>query len=1804
MARLQTTIGSLMVNSVLPEELRDYNAVIDKAAMSKLLRTIAQKYPEKYRDISHRLLQIGKHISFSSGGDSFGLRHLTEAKVATQHKKTLLDGLTRILSDDSLSDDERDKQLVKMTGKIGERMSKDVLEESLQEDNPLARQIRSGSRGNAFGLAALRGSELLFTDHRDRVIPVPIRHSYSQGYSPAEYWAGSYGTRKGLIDLKMCLVGGTLVLMADYSEKPIKKIRVGDWVMGADTCGNMFPVQVTAVYANGHRECFRYRFRKGGCRQDDSIRELGATEDHKVLAQIKDGRPGSTYAHRSVYEPTALPMWRARVQKNPRKNTFSAYPAQGAAGIGRPEPHALLAGLMLGDGCMTPKCHGCYTLSCADDELLQLINQRIGVFNLRFQPMVGSYSAALVEIDKTKRVVIRKNNRNCFAKGHLNPSKRWLRECLGEYYAHEKTLPGAVWGWDDAAIGNLLAGIFLTDGGVETRKNGCSIYIRSTSKQLLLGVQRLLELRLGIWTSSLNFVPVEKCGPNATHDQWRLTINHPLSVSRFAARVPLFGVKARRLQKARLYQSRRADGDQYGFKIIDKQSMGLCETFDLEVACPDHLFVLANGLIVSNSTRDAGFLSKQLSQIVHRAIVTSLDADKDPETLVGLPSRTDDGDNEGALLSAPAGGYPRNTILTPKILADLRHKGIDDILVRSPMVNGPGDGSVYARDVGIREFGRLPNIGENPALTASQALSEPLTQAQICLVRGTLVRMADWSVRPIEQIRPGDWVLGADRHGNTFPVQVLRCFDNGLRNCHQTAFQVGLARQRITLESTLDHKILASLSTYPFSATDTIEGIYPVGQKAGKGRFAGLRPAGFTAAGLREEPFALLMGLGLGDGCYTNSVNGFHLSCFDPMLITDIAPRLSALNLKTTLLAGQRGYYRVSQIDQARTAQDATTGRFNGSYRNPAMQMLVRYGMAGKYAYEKIIPHEAYSWNNASVAELIAGLMVTDGSVYVSEQNKAKGGAVHISFGSTSLRLVEQVKELLEWRFGIYASIPKPSGADKRKHVLYSFVITFRDSLLKFAANIPLYGVKRHTLVACLATWRPRPTASRNRLYRKEQIAIGHQYTHDLEVAHEDHLFVLANGLIVSNSSKHTGGVAGAGGSAAISGFDWINQLVQVPKTFKGGAVHATVDGHVESIDPAPAGGKYISVDGTKHYVGEGFEPVVKPGDNIEAGDMLSEGEPNPAVITEHKGVGEGRRYFLDAFRKAYANARIGGHRRNIELLAKGLINHVRLTDELDDLAPDDVVPYDVVEKKYRPRDGYDSLPTARAVGKYLERPYLHYSIGTKIRPSVVKQLKKFGVENIDVHADPPPFEPEMIRGMANLQHDPDWLTRMFGSGLKGSVLEGAQRGAISDPMGTSFVPALATGQIGKGKVRTPRDYTPAELAAPKTAAELMPEQNDGQGFSMAGIMPMLLPLLEKMGPLGQMLFMAMMNPSAAQDMLFSGNPATPTEPLTPDTTQPAAPVQPPAPAQPAAQPVAQPAPVQPQPAPAQPQPVQPRQPINEQSDAPQSPAEQSVAPVPPPTVPPPKPGFTDYILPVTAAVAPSAAASTGMGLLGQAAAKRIGGTASLWATPINGALELVDGVGLLPEMLGGKRETGFGWSDHKKFMNDVTPDNTILGFKDPTNGLLSYAGAAINANMKPIRSLINLPGEAYAASKEVGNAVGAARGVQQGQAQLQHVQQQRGTPYSREALQGFYNTAPDDSWYYDNKLQQHMPTQEFLKANPDTDFQARFAQTAPQGWVAPAAPKPMSAPTTAPATQVAAKPKLPEAPKPIGRIG
>ena len=281
---------------------------------------------------------------------------------------------------------------------------------------------------------------------------------------------------------------------------------------------------------------------------------------------------------------------------------------------------------------------------------------------------------------------------------------------------------------------------------------------------------------------------------------------------------------------------------------------------------------------------------------------------------------------------------------------------------------------------------------------------------------------------------------------------------------------------------------------------------------------------------------------------------------------------------------------------------------------------------------------------------------------------------------------------------------------------------------------------------------------------------------------------------------KHSGGVAGGKGEVVYAGFPVVDQLAQVPETFPNAAPLATVDGVVDDIRNAPQGGQHIVINGELHYVPAGRPIYVKAGDNVEAGDQLAGGIINPAEVVRYKGIGEGRRYFAERMTQAFKESDYGVNRRNVEVLARSMIDHVVSdnVDESDAAAPGEVVSYNTMASRYRPRqDAALTGPTA-AVGSYLEQPVLHYTIGTRITRKIAKDMESFGHDRVLAHKQPPPFTPEMLSLREIPQHERDWVAQLGSSYLRAGLLRNVHLGAESNLHGLHPVPAIAKGtEIG-----------------------------------------------------------------------------------------------------------------------------------------------------------------------------------------------------------------------------------------------------------------------------------------------------------------------------------------------------------------------------------------------------------------------
>ena len=298
-------------------------------------------------------------------------------------------------------------------------------------------------------------------------------------------------------------------------------------------------------------------------------------------------------------------------------------------------------------------------------------------------------------------------------------------------------------------------------------------------------------------------------------------------------------------------------------------------------------------------------------------------------------------------------------------------------------------------------------------------------------------------------------------------------------------------------------------------------------------------------------------------------------------------------------------------------------------------------------------------------------------------------------------------------------------------------------------------------------------------------------------------------------SEKHSGGVASSSGKA-VSAFKQIDSLVQVPEVFPNGAAVSEVDGVVSRIEEAPQGGHFVYVGDKQHYVGRNIDVSVKRVDTVEAGDVLSSGVPNPYDIVKHKGIGQGRTYFVDAMRRAMKSNNIANDRRQLEVLGRSLINHVKVTNPegYGSYLPDDIIEYSSIED-HTP-DGATRVPTSKAINKYLAKPILHYSVGTRITPSVARNLEENDEKEIDITDSSPGFEPEAQRVMDIPGHKTDWMAQLAGSNLKKRILSDVHSGtAISDPQGPSFIPGLAKG-VGFGDLSHTQGVDPFKNTSPK----------------------------------------------------------------------------------------------------------------------------------------------------------------------------------------------------------------------------------------------------------------------------------------------------------------------------------------------------------------------------------------------------
>ena len=230
---IDTTVGRVLFNHVLPPELRFVNRVLDKASMQTLVGEIYQLLREEGTPaVVDAIKDIGFEYATRSG-TTIAVSDITVPLVKEKIIARTLDEAETVRRDylrGLLTDQEQKERIIELWQETTAEVATAV-RAAMDPAGNLSTMAISGATKGGFGpISQLAGMRGLMADPAGRIIPLPIRSSFRDGLSTLEYFISTHGARKGLTD--------TALRTADAGYLTRRLVDVAqDVIINADDCG-------------------------------------------------------------------------------------------------------------------------------------------------------------------------------------------------------------------------------------------------------------------------------------------------------------------------------------------------------------------------------------------------------------------------------------------------------------------------------------------------------------------------------------------------------------------------------------------------------------------------------------------------------------------------------------------------------------------------------------------------------------------------------------------------------------------------------------------------------------------------------------------------------------------------------------------------------------------------------------------------------------------------------------------------------------------------------------------------------------------------------------------------------------------------------------------------------------------------------------------------------------------------------------------------------------------------------------------------------------------------------------------------------------------------------------------------------------------------------------------------------------------------------------------------------------------------------------------------------------------------------
>ena len=201
---MQTTLGRLHFNSIMPTDFPYIQASVRKPEMKKIISEVIERYNKAELRI---FLDSMKSVGFTFGAKAGLTVAMNDVKTPPSKNQILekyeaeAEKVEKLYLDDIITETERKQKIIEIwneaTDQVQYAMSAEL---EAEQFNPVDMMVKSGARGNMMQVRQLAGMRGLVANPKGDIIERPIKSNFREGMSVLEYFISTHGARKGLAD--------------------------------------------------------------------------------------------------------------------------------------------------------------------------------------------------------------------------------------------------------------------------------------------------------------------------------------------------------------------------------------------------------------------------------------------------------------------------------------------------------------------------------------------------------------------------------------------------------------------------------------------------------------------------------------------------------------------------------------------------------------------------------------------------------------------------------------------------------------------------------------------------------------------------------------------------------------------------------------------------------------------------------------------------------------------------------------------------------------------------------------------------------------------------------------------------------------------------------------------------------------------------------------------------------------------------------------------------------------------------------------------------------------------------------------------------------------------------------------------------------------------------------------------------------------------------------------------------------------------------------------------------------------------